>query len=406
MLRIAQPLAADEIEDAAFAIGRALDKGGVAGGVRPGMKVAVTAGSRGIDRIPEALKAVVDWLKKLGAFPFIVPAMGSHGKGTKEGRSEVLESLGIVEKAVGAMIVSESETVVLGQMDGVPVHCSAAAAKADGIVVVNRVKPHTSYCGRYESGLVKMMAVGLGHVPGATAIHARGVRGLCDMVPRMAEVVLDKAPVILGLALIENGLDRLVKVEAIAADKIMEREPGLLEEAIKLKPKLPFAEADVLVVDCLGKDISGTGMDTKVIGRLAIAGEPEPTCPRIQRIVALRLSGSGSAYGIGLADVTTEALVQAMDPEATRTNALASTFLERARVPLAFPSDREAIRAAISTCANPDPETLKLARITDTLHLDEMFVTQPLLDTISDKVDVLEGPLDWEFDPGGNLLGI
>jgi hypothetical protein len=406
LYRVRQHLDAGEIAEVKAALVTALESSGAASRLRPGLKVAITAGSRGIDRIAEVMSTLVDWVKGRGAKPFIVAAMGSHGGGTDKGRAAVLAKLGISAESMGAEVKVDGDTVVLAEVDGVPVHFLAAAARADAVVVVNRVKPHTSYSGKYESGLVKMLAVGLGMAQGASAVHSRGARGLASMVPRMAKAVLKNAPVILGIALVENGLDRLKIIEAIAPEKIMEREPALLEAASRLRPGLPFDQADVLVIDYLGKDLSGTGIDTKVIGRLMIAGEPEPERPRIRRIVALRLSpgAGGNAYGIGLADFTTDSLLAASDPALARMNALASTFVERARIPLSFPSDRDAISAAVSTCQNPDPSSLKIARIHSTLRLSEIILSKPLLDSISPSLPILAGPLDWPFDDRGNLF--
>ncbi len=405
MIRIRQALETEAIADLAETLHRALSEETLAGRFRPGMRVAVTAGSRGIDRIAEVLRLTVAWLKGRGARPFIVPAMGSHGGQPPDGPVELLAALGITEETVGAPLEKDPETVVLGQVEGVPVHCARTAAAADGIIVVNRIKPHTSYSGPYESGLVKMLAVGLGLRPGATLVHSRGARALPSILPEMAGVVLRKAPVTAGIALVENGLDRLQKVEVMPAEEMMAREPGLLEEARRLRPMLPFDEADVLVVDFLGKDLSGTGMDTNVIGRRFIACEPEPQGPRIKRVAALRLSpgSKGNAYGIGLADVTTQALVQAMDPASMHANAMTSTFLERARVPMALPSDRLAIEAAASTCHHPDLRTLRLARIRNSLHLETLLVSESLLETATKPVEVLGGPAEWRFDKEGNL---
>jgi hypothetical protein len=369
------------------------------------MRVAVTAGSRGIDRIAEVLRLTVDWLQSLGARPFIVPAMGSHGGQPPEGPVNLLAALGITEETVGAPVEKDPETKVLGHVKGMPVHCARTAAGADGIVVVNRIKPHTSYSGKFESGLVKMLAVGLGLRQGASLVHSQGVKAIPTIIPEMAKVVLRNARVVAGIALVENGLERLRKIEAIPADEIMSREPGLLDQARRLRPMLPFEEADVLVVDTAGKDLSGTGMDTHVIGRRFITGEPEPEVPRIKRIAVLRLSpgSKGNAYGIGLADVTTQAVVRAMDQASMLANAMTSTFVERARVPLALPSDRQAIEAAVSTCNHPDLETLKLGRIRNTLHLEELHVSESLLEDIAKSLEVVEGPLEWLFDEQGNL---
>ena len=405
MYRIRQHLDAGEIADLAEALHSALSVETLAERIRPGMRVAVTAGSRGIDRIAEVLRLTVAWLDGLGAHSFIVPAMGSHGGQPPDGPVDLLAALGITEETVGAPVEGDPETVVLGKVERMPVHCARTAAEADGIIVVNRVKPHTSYSGEFESGLAKMLAVGLGRRQGASFVHALGVTAMPTIIPEMAQVVLGHTKVVAGIALLENGLDRLKKIEAIPSEEIMTREPGLLEEARRLRPMLPFEEADVLVVDCLGKDLSGTGMDAHVIGRRFLTGEQEPALPRIKRIAALRLSSGskGNAYGIGLADVTTQAVVGAMDLASMQANAMTSTFVERVRVPLALPSDREAIEAAVSTCNHSDLPTLRLGRIRNTLQLEELYVSESLLKGLSKPANVLEGPLEWPFDDDGNL---
>jgi len=395
----------DEIPDASAAAKKALDGQGLAERIGPGTRVCIAVGSRGIDRVAELVRATVDWLHGRGAEPFVLAAMGSHGGATAHGRAGVLAKLGVTEAEIGAPVVTDGETAVVGEADGLPVHVAKAALSADGIALVNRIKPHTSYSGKYESGLCKMLAIGLGMVEGATAAHSRGAGGLASAVPAMARLVLANAPVLFGLAAIENGRDRLHSIEAVPAESIVDREPGLLEIAWSLRPPLPFAEADVLVVDFIGKDISGTGMDTNVIGRRGLAGEPDPDRPRIKRIVALRLSpgSGGNAYGIGLADVTTKKLVNAMDPALAKANAMASTFVERSRVPVAFASDREAVAAAVRTSGAGDPSSVGLARIKDTSSLAEMLVSKPLLDKVGEEFEVISGPLDWEFDERGDL---
>lgn len=404
--RIRQALDAEEITHPAADLRRALSSPALAERIRPGMRVAVTAGSRGIDRIAEVLRLTVAWLRDLGAHPFLVPAMGSHGGQPPQGPVDLLATLGITEETVGAPVEADPETVVLGYVEDMPVHCARSAAEADAILVINRIKPHTSFTGTYESGLVKMLAVGLGRRPGAESVHARGAQGIPAIIPEMAQVILRRAKVAAGIALLENGFDRLKRIEAIPAEEIMDREPRLLDEARRLRPMLPFKAADVLVVDALGKDISGTGMDTMVIGRSFLTGEPEPESPRIKRIAVLRLSpgSKGNAYGIGLADVTTRAVTGAMDPASMQANAMTSTFLERIRLPLALDSDREAIEAAVSTCNHPDRQTLRIARIRNTLHLEEMYISEALLRSVPDSVEVLEGPLEWPFDDRGNLV--
>jgi hypothetical protein len=285
------------------------------------------------------------------------------------------------------------------------------ALSADGIVVINRVKPHTSFHGPYESGLAKMLAVGLGKQEGASAVHALGPKALREIVPGIAEFILKRVKVLFGVALIENGLDRLARIEVIPGDGILNQEPELLKESYRLMPRLPFREIDVLIVDRLGKSKSGTGLDTNVIGRMGLRGEPEPDDPLIHRIVVLDLaaSSSASAYGIGLADITTKRVLDKMDPGAMRENALASTFVERARVPLWFHTDTEAIHAAIRTSWCPDMSELRLARIRDTLSLEEIIITRPLYEQACEDLEIISdseasGRIEsLSFDDEGNL---
>ncbi len=403
LARVRQNLPSNSIDDVPAQVKSALSE--FSGLIRPGDMIALTAGSRGIDRIPQVLAEVVEWLLDQGAKPFIVPAMGSHGGATAEGQLKLLASLGITQDSVRAPIVSDMQTVIIDEVGGFPVHLDRAASQAQGIIVVNRIKPHTSFRGDHESGLAKMIAVGLGKVQGASLIHSRGPRSLRQLIPAMASAVIKNTNVTLGLGLIENARDKIASIHAMPGHQIMAQEPGLLAQARTLMPRLPFKELDVLVVDRMGKDISGTGMDTNVIGRLGIRGETEPDDPLIKRIAVLDLSprSGGSAYGIGLSDITTNRLVEKIDHQTTTANALAATFVERARIPLQFASDRDAIEAAISTCW-AGPGKLRLARICDTLHLEEFLATPAALAQATTELEVIEQNVEWVFDESSNLL--
>ncbi len=417
LLRVRQKLEGGEIPDVAAELKVLLDSSPVTAGIKSGMRVALTAGSRGIDRIDEVLKEVVTWLRDAGAEPFIVPAMGSHAGATAGGQTALLKEFGISEEKVGAPIHSSMETEIIGTVQGIPVYLDKQALCADGIVVINRIKPHTSFHGPYESGLAKMLAVGLGKQKGASAVHALGPSALRKVVPGIAEFVLKRVRVFFGVALIENGRDRLARIEVIPGDGILDQEPELLKESYRLMPRLPFRGIDVLIVDQFGKSKSGTGLDTNVIGRMGLRGEPEPDDPFIHRIVVLDLAASsgasegseGSAYGIGLADITTKRVLDKMDLAAMRENALASTFVERARVPLWFDTDVQAIEAGIRTSWCPDVSRLRLARIHDTLSLEEIILTRPLYEQASGELEIIGdpevsgGPELLCFDDKGNL---
>lgn len=368
--------------------------------VKPGMRIAVTAGSRGIANIQIILKTVCEYLKSLGAYPFIVPSMGSHGGATAEGQVKVLEKLGITEESIGVPILSCMDVVELGETSkGVKVFMDKIAYNSDGIVVVNRVKPHTDFSGEIESGLLKMLVVGLGKDKGCSAMHAGG---LAETIPEAAKVVLKKAPILFGLAILENSKDETYKLKAILPMDFEREEKLLLKEAKSLVPRLPVDELDILIVEKMGKNYSGTGMDTKVIGRIRVFGEKEPESPRINKIVVLDLDerSYGNALGVGLADIITRRLYEKIDFNVTYANTIPTTYLDRGKIPIVISDDREAILTALKTIGNVPLEEVKLAIIKNTLHLDELYLTKPAFNAIRDKsaVEILEEDIELTFD--------
>ncbi|MGI6207927.1 MAG: lactate racemase domain-containing protein [Anaerolineae bacterium] len=370
----------------------------------PGAQVAVTAGSRGVANIALILRSVCQAIRAQGGEPFLVPAMGSHGGATAEGQVELLASLGVTEESVGAPIRATMEVERLGVTPGgTEVVLDRNAFHADGIVVVGRVKPHTDFTGRWESGLAKMMAVGLGKEAGATRIHRRGAAGLREAVPQAAELILARAPVVAGLAVLEDARGQTWRVVGVTPAEMLDREAELLEEVKAHTPRLPFPEADLLIVDYLGKDVSGTGLDTKVIGRMRLEGQPEPSRPRIRYLAALDLTEAshGNANGLGLADVITERLLAKTDLNALRVNASACGFWERAKVPVAFPNDARAIEAALRS-AGVDPDQARVCRIRDTLRLERMVVSRALVPSLEGDCE-LGSDYTPEFDSAGNL---
>lgn len=396
-------MAAPELDDPVSELKRRLEP--FSGKIKPGQKVAIAVGSRGIHRIGELVKTMVDWVKAQGGKPQIVPAMGSHGASTSAGQKQVLAELGIREKKIGCPIFSEIAGIKIGELQGLKIYTDQFALRADHLILLNRIKPHTSFHGRFESGLCKMLAIGLGKQKGAKEMHQFGPGRIGELVPQVARYLLRKLPVLIGVGILENYRDRIASLEVLAGREFLSREPKLMHRAGKLLPGLPFPALEVLIVDEMGKDKSGTGMDTNVIGRLDLRGEPELKEPRIRRIVVLGLSGrtAGSAYGIGLADITTRRVIDKLDLNAMRENALASTFVERVRIPVWFNSDREAIIAAIKTCWCPDPGALRLCRIKSTLELDEFWITENLLKPSRIKLQVLSRPKKFKFDARGNL---
>jgi hypothetical protein len=406
MVRVQQHLAAAEIGDLAAAVHEQLALAGVGETVRPGMRVALALGSRGIARIDELAAAVVAGLNARGAHPFIVPAMGSHGGATAQGQLEVLARLGITEERVGCPIRSSMEVVEIGALpSGLPVRIDRHAHEADGIVVVNRVKPHTSFRGPSESGLVKMIAVGLGKQQGADSCHAQGFGHMAENIVAMAEVALAREKILFGVAVVENALDRPMTVAAVPAREIVTRDRELLVLAKANMPRIPFDPLDVLVVDRIGKEFSGTGMDPNVTGR--------HTSPwgsggaHIERLAVLDVTDAthGNGVGIGVADFTTRRLVDRLDLDVMYANALTSTGVTGVRVPATLPTEREAIQAAVKTCGTTDPARVRLARVRNTLHLRDLFVSEALLPEARARpaITVLGEPEPMRFDEAGRL---
>ncbi|HKP95572.1 MAG TPA: DUF2088 domain-containing protein [Fibrobacteria bacterium] len=349
-----------------------------------GKRIAIGVGSRGITDLQPMVRRVVERVKAAGASPFIVPAMGSHGGATAEGQLEVLASLGITEADMGCPLEATMDTVVLGATAaGLPAHFDALAAAADGVMLVNRVKMHTSFHGPLESGLHKMLAIGMGKERAATLLHSRGPDGLRDDMPQVARVLLAKVPFLAGFGVVEDGTHRPVALKGLSAAELEAGERELLELARSLAPGLPFADVDVLMVEHMGKNISGTGMDTNVIGRLRIPGKPEPDSPRVKAIVVCDLTEAthGNALGMGLADIALRRLADKVDFALTARNVLASGFLERGRMPLVLADEAEAMRAAIDHVFRDRPEGKAGARVVgirSTLDLQEFLVSENL----------------------------
>jgi hypothetical protein len=346
-----------------------------------GAEVAIAVGSRGLRDLGSVVGAVVAWVRAQGASPFLVPAMGSHGGATPEGQQAVLEAYGLGDDCP---IRSSMAVVALPAGDcPVPVVTDAIAADAAATIVVNRVKAHTDFHGPYESGLMKMIAIGLGKRDEADALHAHGTRGLRDLMPQVARQVLARGNVALGVAVVENRADQTMAVEAIPAARIPDVEPRLLALARAHQPRLPVDELDVLLVDRMGKDISGCGMDTNVIGRIMINGEPDPPCPRVRMIAchALTEASHGNATGMGLADVVTHSFARAVDPESTRMNVVTSGFLLRGKLPVVADDDRHAWELCLRGAGVTDEaaSAVRAARIIDTLHCDDLWVSDVVL---------------------------
>ncbi|MFM8273486.1 MAG: hypothetical protein ACKODX_14325 [Gemmata sp.] len=379
--------------------------------IKPGMRVAVACGSRGINNYLALARATVDALKELGAVPFVVSAMGSHGGATAEGQRELLASYNIDERHLGVPVVTDMDAENIGPNSwGQPVWWDANALKADAVVTVSRVKPHTDFRGTFESGILKMLVIGLGKRHGADQVHSFGTRGLRDMLPESGRVILKKTPFVGGLAIIENAKEETAKLEVVDRDDLWEREPVLLREARDLMGRLPFKGMDVLIIGECGKNYSGAGMDPNVVGRMLIEATPEAETndPRIVRIGVLEVSpeSHGNATGIGIADLTTNRALAGIDPGPFRMNNLTARSLWRSKLPIGFETDREVIAGCVETCWQPEYEKVKFCVIPNTLEVVEMWVSAPLAADVKGHPHVafVGDPIPLPFDGTGNLM--
>jgi hypothetical protein len=397
------------VADVAAEVRRPWRDSRVAGRIRRGSRVAVGVGSRGIANVSTIVRATLDCLRDLGAQPFVVAAMGSHGGATASGQRELLASYGVSEQALGVPVKTDMTAVRIGTNSwGEPVWWDKNALEADAVVTVSRVKPHTDFRGRFESGIAKMLVIGLGKRDGAAQHHRWGVRGLRDMLPETARVVVEKTPFVGGLAVLENAREQTARLQWVDRDELFDVEPGLLEEARDLMGRLPFAQLDLLVIGEIGKNYSGAGIDPNVVGRLLIETQPEFESPKITRICALDLSpeSHGNGTGCGIADLTTDRLLAAIDPVPFRMNNLTACFLRRSQLPFAFPTDRACIEAGVQTCWQPQREYLRMAIVPNTLEVEELWASPPLVEEAraNPHLQVTGACQALPFDEGGHLM--
>jgi len=356
-----------------------------------GSRIAVAVGSRGINHLAEYVQAMIQTLKGIGHQPFVVAAMGSHGGATAEGQRALLAHYGIQEAALGVPVKTDMEVTQLGtNASGIPVFWDKNALAADGVVTVSRVKPHTDFQGTYESGIVKMLVIGLGKQAGASVHHVYGVRGLRDFIPQSVTVILDKTKVLGGLAIVENADDEPGCIEFIDRDEVLVKEPGLLSLARAWMAQLPFQQLDLLIIGECGKNYSGTGMDVNVLGRQMLEGVPDILVPNITRICLLDLSDEteGNATGVGIADLTTTRMVQKIDKQKSDMNCLTSCCLLRSKIPIDLPSDRECLDQGLLTCWQPDLAKLRLVIIPNTLELNHLWATAAALEQLRNNKEV------------------
>ncbi len=412
LLAVEQHFEGPQVTDVVAATQTALVESELLARMQPGDSVAVGVGSRGISNLVTIVKTTIEELKAAGMKPFIIPTMGSHGGATAEGQTEMLANLGITAAAVGAEIRATMEVRQIGQVaDGPPLFQDVISAAADHTLLINRVKPHTSFHGEMESGLAKMAVIGLGKQRGAEVMHSMGVEGLRCFIAPAARIYEQATNLTGGLALVENATHQTAEIIGLpAADIGGPRETDLLQRSKALMPTLPFETIDVLVVREMGKNISGTGMDTNVINRLDIPGQPEPAdSPRITIIAVLDLSQAshGNCTGLGLANVTTARLAQKIDWAAFYTNALTSGILNMARasLPLTLPDDRRALMAAVRGCGQPAQEAARLVFINDTLSLDRFWVSPSLRPAVEPQAGLrIIGEVPLRFDERGGMV--
>lgn len=377
--------------------------------LKPGMSIAVTAGSRGIDQIDVVVKTVCAYLQKIECKPFIIPAMGSHGGATAVGQLQILESLGVTESTMGVPIISSLDTEIIGYTDdGIPVHFSTDALKADGVAVVGRIKPHTAFSGPYESGLVKMMAIGLGKQQGAESCHSEGFGSMAENIKKFASIVLDKVNILLGLGVIENAYDTICEVKAVHGNQIFEQEPALLLKAKSLMPRILIDEFDLLIVDQIGKNFSGDGADPHISGTFATPYvEGGPT---FERYVILDLSDEthGNASGLGMADFTTKRALLKVDFDASYPNCLTSRVVSGIKIPMVLNTDMLAIQAALFCLTGPHKNNPRIVRISNTSHIGTIQISESLL-PIAEEIDemtIVGEAKELGFDEQGTISEI
>lgn len=393
MVKVRQIFTDEKIDDIHSAVETEIFREDIRSRVKKGQTVAVLVGSRGIDNLREIVRATVEGLTRLGAKPFIVPAMGSHGGASAEGQRAILEGYGVTEEYVGAEIRATMETVVIGFTDaGIPVHIDRNAAEADAIVPIARIKPHTDFDGPIQSGMCKMLSIGIGKHNGCSRLHQEGVENFASVLPTIASVVIEKKNVAFCVAIIENAHNHISFIKTVRGDRIVEEEPGLLEKAESLMPGLQFESIDVLIVERVGKDISGDGMDPNITGRNGLGPIPGFRGPKIGRIVVHELTG-GNASGIGAADFITRKVFEKIDFVSTYANAIASVDPESVKIPVIMDDEEQALRAAIQNCAKTDHNNVKVVKLQHTLNLIDIEVSRNLMDYCKKS-----GKFEWQPD--------
>ncbi|MDY4488257.1 MAG: lactate racemase domain-containing protein [Candidatus Limivicinus sp.] len=407
MVPVRQNFDREKLVDVAAEVRKELDRDEVKAKIRPGMSIAITAGSRGIDNLALVIRELVAFLKEQGAEPFVIPAMGSHGGSTAEGQKAVITEYGVTEDYVGCPVRATMETKEIGRLDdGRPILINRLAAEADGIISLNRIKAHTAFRGRYESGVMKMLTIGLGCQAGAEVCHRQGILHLGPNVEKFAFGILANANVILGVGLIENAYDETVKIRVMTKEQIPEEEPLLLDYAKSKMARILFDRVDVMIVDYIGKNISGEGMDPNIAGRWivpTIKGGIDAT-----RIGILDLTDEtlGNFVGLGMADTCSKRVIEKISTENTYPNSLTSTVTELCKLPMYFDNHMRTIQATIKMVPAKSPEEITMIRINSTLAMDTIWISENMLDQARSipGIEILGEPEYMQFDENGNLF--
>ncbi len=408
MVHVRQQFKMTKLDSVAKTVAEQFKRPDVRAKIKPGMSIAVGVGSRGVNNLAESAKAVVGELKALGAKPFIFPAMGSHGGATAEGQREVLEGYGITDEYVGCPVHSQMDVVEIGKLDGgMPIYMDKLAAGADGVVIIPRIKPHTNFRAPIESGIVKMLTIGMGKIIGATELHTQGMDKFGELLPQAAKLIMAKKNILFGVGMVENAADETAIIEIVTAEQIFDREPVLQAKAKEFMPRLQFDEIDVLIVERIGKNISGSGMDPNITGRNCRFIEWNMK-PHVKKIAVLGLTPEthGNATGVGSADVITMRLYKDIDIAKTYANIITSTYLDGACIPMIMNTDEEAIRLAVKTVVRVKPEDCKIVRIRNTLEVVDIQVSEPLLKQVRAnpaQFEIMGEPMPFKFDGKGAL---
>jgi len=402
MIKVRQVFPAIPLENVEAELREQLRKKQLLSRIKPGQTVAITAGSRGISDIVRILREVVVCVKEAGGIPFIVPAMGSHGGATAQGQVEMLNSLGITEQSVGAPIKSSMEVIQVGvAANGLPAYIDRYAAEAGGIIVINKIKPHVAFHGKIESGLMKMITIGLGKQRGADTCHRLGPRKMSENIVAIARTLLEKTNIIFAVGIIENAYDQTQELAVLGAEEIEKEEPKLLIKARELAPKLIFKDIDALIIKEMGKNISGTGMDTNVIGRYHTDIDKIGSEPNISKIAVLDLTDQshGNANGIGLADYTTSRLFKKISFEMTYPNSLTTTASLSVKIPMILDNDLLAIKACIKCSNIPDYSKVRAVMIKNTLELEYIYISESMLEEAlqNPRIEILSDPVELEL---------